>query len=88
MRSQKLPKGWTPEMIRGAINHYENQTGEEAVAEMEDAFANGRGYRTMSVPVEVEDQVLRIIASAEETRRHPAPTSPIRIAETKKSYNK
>jgi hypothetical protein len=41
MSKQKLPKGWTHEKIRGAIDHYENQTGKEAVAEMEQAFETG-----------------------------------------------
>ena len=35
----KLPRGWTEEKILAVIDHYENQTDDEAVAEDEAAFA-------------------------------------------------
>ena len=88
MNKQKLPKGWSHEKVREVIEHYENQTGAEAVAEMEEAFASGRGYRTMHVTIEVESQVLQLIASAEKARKTGSQLPAVRIAESRKPYGK
>ena len=85
MNKQKLPVGWTHEKVREVIGHYENQTGAQAVAEMEEAFAAGRGYRTMHIPIEVEGQVLKIITQAE-TARRTASTLPVGAKQTVKGY--
>jgi len=37
-RNQVLPPGWDEQRIRRVLEHYENQTEEEAVAEDEAAF--------------------------------------------------
>lgn len=86
MSEQKLPRGFTHEKMRQVIDHYENQTGAEAVAEMEVAFATGRGYRTMHVPIEVEAQVLQLIAAAEKARKAVARRTNTLIAEEQKPY--
>lgn len=88
MSTQKLPRGLTHAKIRRIIEHYENQTGEEAVAEEEAAFAEGRGYRTMHVPIEVEGQVLKLIARAEEAKRARQQETANQVAETRKGYGK
>lgn len=86
MSEQKLPRGFTHEKMRQVIDHYEQQTGAEAVAEMEDAFATGRGYRTMHVPIEVEAQVLQLIAAAEKARKVVAHRPDTQRAEEQKPY--
>jgi len=86
MSQQKLPVGWTPEKIREVIDHHENQTGKEAVAELESAFTEGRGYRTMHIPIEVENQVLQIIDAAEDARRSLKESQTPVIAESRKPY--
>ena len=67
---------------------YENQTGAEAVAEMEQAFAAGRGYRTMHVPIEVEGRVLQLVDAAERARKAGASKSVRQVAETRKPYGR
>jgi hypothetical protein len=37
---QEFPEGWDAERIRRVLEHYENQTDEEAIAEDEAAFEN------------------------------------------------
>jgi hypothetical protein len=37
-KGQKFPEGWDEERIRRVLEHYENQTDEEATAEDEAAF--------------------------------------------------
>ena len=86
MSEQKLPSGFTHEKMRQVIDHYENQTGAEAVAEMQEAFAAGRGYRTMHVPIEVEAQVLQLITAAENMRKALSHRPGTQIAEDQKPY--
>ena len=39
MKKQRLPEGWTEERLRKPAENYENQTDEEAAAEIERAIA-------------------------------------------------
>ena len=61
MIEQQLPKQWSHQRIQDAIRFHENQSGAEAVVEMETAIVEGRAFRTMLVPVELEEQVLMLI---------------------------
>ena len=38
MKQSRFPKGWDEERVKRVIDHYENQTEEEAVAEDEAAW--------------------------------------------------
>jgi hypothetical protein len=44
MKQSKFPKGWDEERVKRVLDHYENQTEEEAVAEDEAAWS-GKGAR-------------------------------------------
>ena len=44
-KKQNLPEGWTEERVRKVIAHYENQTDEERMAEIEAALAAERGLQ-------------------------------------------
>lgn len=58
---QKLPPGWTQERLRKLAEHYENQTGEEQVAEHEAAF-RAKGHTVMVVPNDLVPEVRKLIA--------------------------
>ena len=58
---QKLPRGWTEKKIRAVIAHYDNQTEDEAAAEIESAPEASETW--MSVPTELVDEVTRLIES-------------------------
>jgi hypothetical protein len=86
MIDQQLPKQWSQERIRDAIRFHENQTGADAVLEMETAISEGRAFRTMLIPVEIEDQVLALIrASGSQSMRHSEQLATI-VAEERKRY--
>jgi hypothetical protein len=56
----RLPKGITEPEVRDILEHYENQTEAEAVAEDEAAF--GRGLTTvMEIPTELVPDVLALL---------------------------
>lgn len=60
-KKQKLPRGWTEAKIQRVIEHYENQTEEEAVAEDEAAF-KAEGQTVMVVPTELVPEIRKLIA--------------------------
>ena len=60
-RKQVLPLGWDEQRIRRVLEHYENQTEEEAVAEDEAAF-QAQGQTVMIVPTEMVPRILQMIA--------------------------
>jgi hypothetical protein len=60
-KKQKLPRGWTEAQIQRLIEHYENQTEEEAVAEDEAAF-KAEGQTVMVVPTELVPEIRKLIA--------------------------
>lgn len=61
MKQDRFPAGWDEERVRRVLEHYENQTAEEAVAEDESAYEDG--LQTMvEVPVELVPAVRELIA--------------------------
>jgi hypothetical protein len=58
---QKFPRGWDEARVRRVIEHYENQTEEEAVAEDEAAMKIER-KSMMLVPTELIPEIRRFIA--------------------------
>jgi hypothetical protein len=61
MKQQRLPKGWTQERIRQVIEHYENQTEDEAVADDEAALKEDN-LTMMLVPRELVPEIEALIA--------------------------
>jgi hypothetical protein len=55
------PKGWNRKRVESIIDHYENQTDDEAIAEAEAAY---KAVKTtmMQVPVELVPRFRRLIA--------------------------
>jgi len=64
MIKNKFPSGWNEKMVQEVINHYENQTEEEAIAEDESAYDDPN--RTfMEIPKELVPIVRELIARYE-----------------------
>jgi hypothetical protein len=61
MRQSKYPVGWDEERVRRVLEHYEQQSDEEAVAEDEAAYEDTT-HTMMEVPVELVPLVRELIA--------------------------
>jgi hypothetical protein len=61
MSENNYPPGWDEERVRKVLEHYENQSDEEAVAEGEAAFGETT-HTTMEVPVDLVPAVRELIA--------------------------
>ena len=59
--NESLPTGWDAEKIRRVLEHYENQTEDEAALEDEAAHEDG-SQTLMEVPTELVPQVRALIA--------------------------
>jgi type II secretory pathway component PulC len=60
MSENSFPKGWDQDQVLRVLNHYENQTEEEAVLEDEAAFAVAE--TVMTVPHDLVPAVRELIA--------------------------
>jgi hypothetical protein len=58
---QRFPAGWDEERVRRVLEHYENQTEDEAVAEDEAAF-EAEGQTVMVVPTDLVPEIRKLIA--------------------------
>jgi hypothetical protein len=61
MKNNSFPTGWDSERVARVLNHYENQSDEEAVAEDEAAFATD-GQTMMEIPTELVPAVRELLA--------------------------
>ncbi|MGB7291435.1 MAG: hypothetical protein WBD99_04600 [Thermodesulfobacteriota bacterium] len=61
MKQAKFPPGWNEERVRRVLEHYEQQSDEEAVAEDEAAYESIT-HTTMGVPVELVPAVRELLA--------------------------
>ena len=61
MKQSRFPEGWDEERVRRMLEHYENLTEEEAVAEDEASFED-RTQTVMEVPVDLVPVVRELIA--------------------------
>jgi hypothetical protein len=61
MKQNKFPPGWDEERVRRVLEHHENQTDEEAIAEDESAFES-RTDTVMAVPNDLVSAVRELIA--------------------------
>ena len=58
---QKYPHGWDVARIKKVLDYYENQTDEEAAAEIEEAM-NSPHLTAMQIPVNLVPAVRRLLA--------------------------
>jgi hypothetical protein len=68
MNHNRFPAVWNEASVRKVLEHYEQQTEDEAVAEDEAAFRR-RGQTVMLVPKRLVPEITRLI----EGRRAPRP---------------
>ncbi|MEX1185912.1 MAG: hypothetical protein WEA80_04925 [Gemmatimonadaceae bacterium] len=61
MSDSSFPNGWNADRVRRVLQHYEEQSAEEAVAEDEAAFEPPT-HTAMEVPVELVPAVRELIA--------------------------
>jgi hypothetical protein len=61
MKSAKFPPGWNEERVRRVLEHYDQQSDDQAVAEDEAAYESTT-HTTMEVPVELVPAVRELLA--------------------------
>src|SRR5882672_9893192 len=61
VKKNRFPAGWDEARVRAVLEHYEQQTDEEAVAEDEAAF-RARGQTVMVVPKRLVPAIVRLIS--------------------------
>jgi hypothetical protein len=61
MRQDNFPPGWDEERVRRVLEHYANQSDDEAVAEDEAAFESTT-HTAMGIPVELVPEVRELLA--------------------------
>jgi hypothetical protein len=61
MRKKHYPPGWDEDRVQQVIEHYDQQTDEEAVAEDEAAYESTT-HTNMGVPVDLVPAVRKLIA--------------------------
>jgi hypothetical protein len=57
----RYPKGWNRQKVQAVLEHYENQTDEEAIAEDEAAWRDG-AYAMIQVPLALVPRVQKLLA--------------------------
>ena len=57
---QEYPAGWDEDRVRKLAEHYDNQTDDEAAAEIEAAL-NDKNETLMMVPTELVPEIVKII---------------------------
>jgi len=57
----RYPKGLNRKKVEALIAHYENQSDDEAIAEV-DAAQRGSAYRMMAIPLELVPDVKKLLA--------------------------
>lgn len=67
MKQSKFPPGWDDKRVRRVIEHYEQQTDEEAIAEDEAAFEDST-QTVMEVPRELVPKFRELIAKHKRSR--------------------
>jgi hypothetical protein len=61
MKQSRFPKGWNEDRVKEVLDHYENQTEDEAVAEDEAAWED-KSNTFIEVPNELVPAVRGLIA--------------------------
>ncbi len=60
-RKNRFPAGWSEDRVRRALQHYESQTEDEAVAEDEASFERSK-QTVMKVPRALVPRIRQLIA--------------------------
>ena len=68
-KRNRFPKGWNEARVRAVLEHYENQTEDEAVAEDEAAFRR-RDQAVMVVPKELVPTITKLITREQTSAAH------------------
>jgi hypothetical protein len=68
MKQSKFPPGWNEQRVRRVLEHYEQQTDEEALAEDEAAFEDST-QTVMEVPRELVPSIRELIAKHRRSQR-------------------
>ena len=68
MKQSKFPPGWDEQRVRRVLEHYEQQTDEQAVAEDEAAFEDTT-QTVMEVPRELVPTIREMIAKHKRSHR-------------------
>jgi hypothetical protein len=68
MKQSKFPAGWDEQRVRRVIEHYEQQTDEQAVAEDEAAFEDAT-QTVMEVPKDLVPTIREMIAKHRRSHR-------------------
>ena len=71
MRQNKYPPGWDENRVRRVMDHYEQQSDEEAVAE-DEATLEDEELATVEVPKELVPTVRELIAKWEAKKKASA----------------
>lgn len=58
---RRFPKGWNEKRVRALLDHYENQTDEQAARE-DDAAYEDPLFTMLAVPIELVPAVKKLIA--------------------------
>ena len=66
-KTNEFPSGWDEQRVLEVLEHYENQTDEEAVAEHEAALSSPE-HTVMEVPAELVPLFRQLIAEHEKER--------------------
>ena len=61
MKQAKYPAGWNEDRVKRVLAHYEQQSGDEAVAEDEAAYESTT-HTAMEVPVDLVPAVRELLA--------------------------
>jgi hypothetical protein len=61
MKNNKFPSGWDEQRVRRVLEHYEQQTDDETVAEDEAAYEDS-AQTIMEVPTELVPRIRELIA--------------------------
>lgn len=64
MTKNEFPPGWDEDRVKHVLDHYENQTEDEAIAEDEAAYESTT-HTAVSVPVELLPAVRDLLAGGQ-----------------------
>ena len=87
MKKATPPKGFSEERIRAIAAHYDNQTEEEAVAEDVAAWGDSR-FTFVQVPVEMVDDVRKLVARREKSQQKGGKSESSGIKEKRAPYGR
>lgn len=62
MIESKFPTGWNEQRVKGLIQHSENLTEEEQVAEDEAALSDSPGQTVIAVPTDLLPAIWQLLA--------------------------